>query len=144
QTITNIIANGIADGKSILFVCEKRAALDVVYARLKQHQLHNWCSYIHDSQTDKKAFIQDLKNHYEHQLKQPLNWDLINRERATLLVHVKNALHQLQVFHNTLQTTPNATNYKIYQFIDILLGSKVLQDEFLHQEYFNILPDHKE
>ena len=39
QTITNLIADFVARGKSILFVCEKRAALDVVYHRLKQNGL---------------------------------------------------------------------------------------------------------
>ena len=32
QTITNLIADFVARGKRVLFVCEKRAAIDVVYA----------------------------------------------------------------------------------------------------------------
>src|SRR5262249_55942359 len=36
QTITNLIADYVARGKRVLFVCEKRAAIDVVYYRLKQ------------------------------------------------------------------------------------------------------------
>ena len=54
QTITNLIADFVARGKNILFVCEKRAALDVVYHRLKQVGLEELCCYIHDSQGDKK------------------------------------------------------------------------------------------
>jgi len=34
QTITNLIADYVARGKRVLFVCEKRAALDVVYSTL--------------------------------------------------------------------------------------------------------------
>ena len=65
QTITNLIADYVAQGKRVLFVCEKRAAIDVVYHRLKQHDLDQISCLIHDSQADKKEFIQDLKKTYE-------------------------------------------------------------------------------
>jgi hypothetical protein len=39
QTITNLIADYAGQGKRVLFVCEKRAALDVVFHRLKQSGL---------------------------------------------------------------------------------------------------------
>src|SRR5262249_32619291 len=54
QTITNLIANYVARGKGVLFVCEKRAALDVVFHRLKQTGLGDVSTLIHDSQGDKK------------------------------------------------------------------------------------------
>jgi predicted DNA-binding WGR domain protein len=65
QTIANLIADYAGQGKRVLFVCEKRAALDVVFHRLKQSQLDALCCLIHDSQSDKKAFIADLKHCYE-------------------------------------------------------------------------------
>ena len=61
QTITNLIADFVAQGKRVLFVCEKRAAIDVVYHRLQQAGLQQLCCLIHDSQDDKKEFIMDLK-----------------------------------------------------------------------------------
>lgn len=68
QTITNLIADYVARNKRVLFVCEKRAAIDVVYARLRQRGLGNLCCLIHDSQTDKKEFIANLKQAYESSL----------------------------------------------------------------------------
>ena len=65
QTITNLIADYVARGKRVLFVCEKRAAIDVVFHRLRRQGLDELCCLIHDSQTDKKAFIQNLKQTYE-------------------------------------------------------------------------------
>jgi predicted DNA-binding WGR domain protein len=65
QSITNLIADYAGRGKRVLFVCEKRAALDVVFSRLRQSGLDTLCCLIHDSQTDKKAFIADLKSCYE-------------------------------------------------------------------------------
>ncbi|MBX2800730.1 MAG: DUF4011 domain-containing protein [Myxococcales bacterium] len=64
QTITNLIADFAAHGKRVLFVCQKRAALDVVYHRLSQHGLDELSVLIHDSQGDKKGFIGDLKRTY--------------------------------------------------------------------------------
>ncbi|OYV03634.1 MAG: DNA helicase, partial [Verrucomicrobiales bacterium VVV1] len=68
QTITNLIADYVARGKRVLFVCEKRAAIDVVFHRLRQQGLDELCCLIHDSQTDKKEFILNLKQTYEQWL----------------------------------------------------------------------------
>jgi len=65
QTIANLIADYVARGKRVLFVCEKRAALDVVHQRLAASGLEELTCLIHDSQTDKKAFIMNLKETYE-------------------------------------------------------------------------------
>jgi len=65
QTITNLIADHVARGKRVLFVCEKRAAIDVVFQRLRQQGLDALCCLIHDSQTDKKAFVENLRQTYE-------------------------------------------------------------------------------
>ncbi len=65
QTITNLIADHVARGKRVLFVCEKRAALDVVFHRLVQVGMGPLACLIHDAQDDKKEFIKDLKTTYE-------------------------------------------------------------------------------
>ena len=48
QTITNLLARAIAGGKRVLFVAEKRAALDVVRARLAAIGLSPFCLDLHD------------------------------------------------------------------------------------------------
>ena len=48
QTITNLLARAIAGGKRVLFVAEKRAALDVVNARLAAIGLSPFCLDLHD------------------------------------------------------------------------------------------------
>ena len=60
QTITNIIAEGMADGKRILFVSEKMAALQVVYANLKKVGLDDFCLELHSHKTNKKSVIDEL------------------------------------------------------------------------------------
>lgn len=65
QTITNLVADYVARGKRVLFVCQKRAAIDVVHARLRQQGLDELTCLIHDSQEDKKAFVHGLRRTYE-------------------------------------------------------------------------------
>ena len=65
QTIANLIADYISRGKRVLFVCEKRAAIDVVYARLKQCGIGDLACLIHDTQADKRDFVHDLRDGFE-------------------------------------------------------------------------------
>lgn len=62
QTITNIIADALAAGRKVLFVSEKMAALNVVYRRLQDVGLENYCLSLHNYKAEKKGVIQDLVN----------------------------------------------------------------------------------
>jgi superfamily I DNA and/or RNA helicase/very-short-patch-repair endonuclease len=61
QTIANTIAELIAHGKSVLFVSEKMAALQVVKGRLDAAGLGELCLEIHSNQTRKKAVLEELE-----------------------------------------------------------------------------------
>jgi superfamily I DNA and/or RNA helicase/predicted DNA-binding WGR domain protein len=101
QTITNLIADFVARGKKVLFVCEKRAALDVVYHRLKQNGLDELCCYIHDSQGDKRDFIRNLKSTYEDFIKNRFDSKRIKEDRDYLLSKIGNQLELLKQYHDT-------------------------------------------
>ena len=60
QTITNIIAECLSDGKKVLFVSEKLAALNVVYDKLKQAGLAEFCLQLHSHKASKKDVIADI------------------------------------------------------------------------------------
>ncbi len=61
QTITNIIAEALYDGKKVLFVSEKKAALDVVYTKLKNASLEDFCLSLHGSKANKKEVLSEIK-----------------------------------------------------------------------------------
>ncbi|EKD82655.1 MAG: hypothetical protein ACD_39C01164G0001 [uncultured bacterium] len=61
QTITNIIAHSIAVGKSVLFVSEKAAALNVVYSRLDKIGLGPYCLELHSNKSRKAEVLEQLK-----------------------------------------------------------------------------------
>ena len=61
QTITNIIAAAVNDGKKVLFVAEKMAALQVVHRRLETIGLGPLCIELHSHKANKKAVLQELE-----------------------------------------------------------------------------------
>ena len=62
QTITNIISECLAEGKKILFVSEKMAALEVVHRRLTNVELDDFCLILHSHKANKRAVLDQLSN----------------------------------------------------------------------------------
>jgi hypothetical protein len=60
QVIVNLISNALAKGERVLLVCQKRAALDVVFQRLQKVGLDDWVVVLHDSHADRKDAYQRL------------------------------------------------------------------------------------
>ena len=60
QTITNLIAAAMAQGKLVLFVAEKMAALEVVKDRLDKADLGDFCLELHSKKTQKRKIAEDL------------------------------------------------------------------------------------
>ena len=60
QTITNIIAQCLGEAKTVLFVAEKAAALDVVHRRLRATGLGDAVLELHSNKTDRKSVLSQL------------------------------------------------------------------------------------
>ncbi len=65
QTITNLIGAALASGKRVLFVAEKKAALDVVERRLADAGLGDFALALHSHKSDKRAVIKKLGSRLE-------------------------------------------------------------------------------
>ena len=65
QTIANIVASAVADGKTVLFVAEKMAALEVVKRRLDKAGVGDACIELHSNKANKRAVLQELKRTWE-------------------------------------------------------------------------------
>jgi very-short-patch-repair endonuclease len=61
QTIANLIAQSLAQGRRVLFVSQKIAALDVVYRRLREIGLGEFCLELHSSKTRKLDVLAQLQ-----------------------------------------------------------------------------------
>ena len=61
QTITNIIANALAADKSVLFLAEKMAALNVVHERLSDVNLGPYCLELHSTKAKKTKVLKSIE-----------------------------------------------------------------------------------
>lgn len=61
QTITNLIASILLQGKSVLFVAEKLAALEVVERRLNAIGLGDFCLELHSHKTRKRELLNSIE-----------------------------------------------------------------------------------
>lgn len=61
QTIANLIAAALGEGKSVLFVAEKRAALEVVKQRLEECELGQFVLELHSHRTNKGVLLKELE-----------------------------------------------------------------------------------
>jgi superfamily I DNA and/or RNA helicase len=60
QVICNLISDYISRGKKVLVVCQKRAALDVVYNRFEDLEMDNFIGRIHDFKNDRKELYSKI------------------------------------------------------------------------------------
>jgi len=73
QTITNIIADQPDRGRTVPFVAEKSAALDVVHRRLERHGLGHAVLELHSNKADRKTVLARLGR----------SWDRATSARGT-------------------------------------------------------------
>ena len=84
QLICNLISDFIARGKRVLLVCQKKAALDVVYKRLEEQDAKEFVALVHDFKNDRrnvyKQIAEQIERLYEYRLKNN-SLDAIQLER---------------------------------------------------------------
>lgn len=102
QTIANMIAECIANGKSVLFVSDKMAALEVVYKRLSDVGLAHFCLEMHSSKANKQQVVAELKRSLDENLvprKLPSSHDFerMTQYREELNGYVK-TLHEKRTY----------------------------------------------
>ena len=96
QTIANIIGNFIADGKTVLFVSEKTAALDVVKRRLEECQLGVFCLDLHSERGRKSNVYEQLRQALDDRRSAPrddYDFNSLIHARTHLNTYVR-ALHE--------------------------------------------------
>ena len=98
QTITNMIANALYQGKRVLFVAEKMAALSVVQSRLEKINLAPFCLELHSNKATKKHFLEQMDEVLKvTKIKSPEDYaqksEELFRERKELISYME-ALHQ--------------------------------------------------
>ncbi|HYG18022.1 MAG TPA: AAA domain-containing protein, partial [Ohtaekwangia sp.] len=107
QLICNLLADAIASGKRALLVCQKRAALDVVYDRLKKIDLGDFLGLVHDFRDDRKDIFariaRQIERVEEYKTKNR-SVDVIQKERTFLQIsrRIDQISEELEEFRKTL------------------------------------------
>ncbi len=65
QTIANVIASAVYDGKTVLFVAEKMAALEVVKRRLDANGIGDICLELHSNKANKRYLLEELRRTWD-------------------------------------------------------------------------------
>lgn len=108
QSITNMIAAALHEGLSVLFVAEKKAALDVVKARLDKVGLGDFCLELHSHKTQKGQMHADLAKRLALRFNDPKNLDKEIDELAS-------RKEQLQSISAILNKTIGPYEERIYE-----------------------------
>lgn len=90
QLICNLVADYIARGKNVLVVSQKRAALDVVFKRLKEKDLNDFIGLLHDFKNDRKSIYEQIEGQID---------------RLEDYQSVNNSLDAIQLERNFLKTS---------------------------------------
>ena len=111
QTITNLIANALYHQKRVLFVAEKKAALDVVQSRLAKIGLAPFCLELHSNKVDKQHFLRQMQQAIDAVgADAPEDFqrvaDALYSQRLQLIQHI-DALHQKQADGTSLYDAIN-------------------------------------
>ncbi len=122
QTITNMIANALYQGKRVLFVAEKMAALSVVQKRLAKIGLAPFCLELHSNKVTKQHFLLQMKTALDTvRIMEPEDYkkmaDKLFNDRKKLIGYTE-SLH-----------TRHASGYSLYDCITGYLHLEHQKDE---------------
>lgn len=113
QTITNIIAECLNDGKKVLFVSEKLAALKVVYNKMQQTGIADFCLQLHSNKANKKDVIKDICNNFDIQ-KNEINQLKVDEE-INVKVKAKEKLDSYDYNLHKINPVINKSLYDLYE-----------------------------
>ncbi len=119
QTIANVIASAVTDGKKVLFVAEKMAALEVVKRRLDAAGVGDVCLELHSNKANKRQVLEELRR----------TWDLgrpYGNEDAALLRHLQQYRDALNAHAVRLHKRHHCAGLSPYQVVGHLVRLKQL------------------
>ena len=125
QTITNIISESLAGGKKVLFVSEKMAALDVVYRRLEQVGLADFCLSLHNYKANKKQVLSQLGD----VLSLSGNKTKISEEASQKIASLQSDKEKLNDYCKQIHTVIEPLGMTIYQANGIIANLENAEDK---------------
>ena len=110
QTITNMIANALFNGKSVLFIAEKMAALSVVQNRLSKQGLGPFCLELHSNKANKSNVAAQLEKTLEY----------VNQKHPEDYATEAESLHKKRLYLNQLMEKIHQVHKSGYSLYDCI------------------------
>ena len=126
QTIANIVAAAAHDGKKVLFVAEKRAALDVVHTRLEKCGLGPLCLELHSHKANRKEVYADIRRTLDLGEPKAVNGAHYERVRA-----VRDELNRMSELLHRVDETTGETAYGVIGLLGKLSAGDFPRPDFL-------------
>lgn len=140
QVIVNLISDALAKHKRILLVCQKRAALDIVYQRLDKVGLSKYAALLHDASKDRKKIYYQM----EQLLKSKSHTDDSNKIDSRFK-HCSKRIDTLKISLNSIATAlwkpyfGGISAHQLYLISDPNYRSKLdLSDIVPQVEYYQL------
>jgi very-short-patch-repair endonuclease len=115
QTITNLISHCLTEGKTVLFVSEKMAALNVVYDRLQRIGVGRHCLALHSNKASKREVLAQLAQTLQaHNQNLPDQWEQHG-------LHLNTLRQQLNAYAEALHKR-RKTGETVFQATSTLIG----------------------
>lgn len=122
QTIVNVITDAIGHQKSVLVVCQKQAALDVVRKRLAAEGLGDRLAMVVDPNRDRRTVIQSIREQIEAFEKREDNRDHLKRQRQLAADRLATLERDLNLHHEQLYRSDERTGLSYRQMIADLVA----------------------
>lgn len=111
QTIANMIGALLHAGKTVLFVSEKAAALDVVRNRLEEAGLDNYLLELHSHKASRKEVATALAHALDNVPVAPAAMDTLSRK---ILIERR---HQLNAYAKAMNQTRDPLGYSLHEVL---------------------------
>lgn len=134
QTITNLLAAALSQGKSVLFVAEKQAALDVVKRRMDKAGLGEFCLDLHSDKAQKRLVLDSFSSRiaYGQSLRAP------NKSFDAEVQGYERAREELKEYADTVNSKWSNTGFTIHE---ILTAATRYAKEVSPLKYQDIKPE---
>ena len=119
QTITNIIAQCLGSGKTVLFVAEKAAALDVVQRRLEKIGLGDAVLELHSNKAERKSVLQQLGRGWKRA------WEATEEQWIDITASLKLSRDQLNAYVEALHGK-GSQGFSVFDAIATVVSGKPL------------------
>lgn len=125
QVIVNLITDALNQGKRVLVVCQKRAALDVVYQRLQSLNLERFTALVHDENHDRKALYAKIHD--------TLAWSsAVSKDANETLIAASKKLEEQEHMLNSIAQGIHTKHQFGMTLFELYSKAKSTQDSFIY------------